>query len=61
MLQWAITNMIETNEKATSLSKELGSLRKEKEDVKKNQNENCRTENTITQIKKQQQINGWTQ
>ena len=58
MLQWAITNMIETNEKVAILSKEIGSLTKEREDIKKYQNGNCRTENTITKFKK---IKGSTQ
>lgn len=44
--------MIETNEKVAILSKEIGSLTKEREDIKKNQNGNCRTENTITKYKK---------
>lgn len=39
MLQWAITNSIETHEKVESLSKEIGSLSKEKEDRWKNQME----------------------
>lgn len=39
MLQWVITNSIETHEKVQSLSKEIGSLSKEKEDTEKNQME----------------------
>ena len=50
MLKGAIMNMLETNEKLDSLSKEIKRLSKETEDIK-NQMELLKLKGTITKIK----------
>lgn len=50
MFQRAIINLLETNEKLESLSKEREILSKEAEDVKKNQMEILELKNTINKI-----------
>lgn len=51
MFQRAIINLLETNEKIESLGKETETLRKEVEDITKNQMESLGLKNTMNKIK----------